>query len=220
MTQKTAPNDNENENHYSKCSPLRGGQRRALWNDLICSVVRHSPHKNTHCLKKKFKIKKKNRIRGQQTIPWYNGSPWWWAGLHGSVWGDPGAWRTSLFWGTPPCSRSAGICSHLPVTRLHSTRACVRTHTLLTFTKVFVWLFCITVCFYLIVDVLIVESDVDGERRRVMMWPQGGLLIRTIAHNKVHDGLCLWAHTEQPSHVWKLTPVYVCVRVSEWVSER
>lgn len=48
---------------------------------------------------------------------------------------------------------------------------------------------------YLIVNVLPVEGNVDGEGRRVVMWPQKRLLVGTVTHHKVHDGLSLHTHT-------------------------
>lgn len=44
----------------------------------------------------------------------------------------------------------------------------------------------------LIVDVLVVEGDVDGEGGGVVVRPQRRLLIRTIPDHEVHDGLGLW----------------------------
>ena len=48
---------------------------------------------------------------------------------------------------------------------------------------------------YLVVDALTVQGDVDGEGGGVVMRPQSRLLVRTVTHHKVHDGLRLHTHT-------------------------
>ncbi len=53
---------------------------------------------------------------------------------------------------------------------------------------------CVCVCVYLVVDALAVQGDVDGEGGGVVMRPQRRLLVRTVTHHKVHDGLSLHTH--------------------------
>lgn len=49
---------------------------------------------------------------------------------------------------------------------------------------------------HLKVCVFIVECNVDGEGRGVVMGPQVGLSLRRVFHHKVHDGVSLQAHSE------------------------
>jgi len=44
---------------------------------------------------------------------------------------------------------------------------------------------------YLVVDVFTVQGDVDGEGGGVVVRPQRRLLVGTVAHHEVHDGLGL-----------------------------
>ena len=60
------------------------------------------------------------------------------------------------------------------------------------FIKVLLKCFCW--CVYLVVVVLPVQGDVDGEGGGVVMRPQIRLLIRAVTHHEVHDGLSLHTH--------------------------
>ncbi len=54
-----------------------------------------------------------------------------------------------------------------------------------------VFFVCVCVCVYLIVNALPVQGDVDGEGGGVVVRPQRRLLVRTVTHHKIHDGLSL-----------------------------
>lgn len=72
---------------------------------------------------------------------------------------------------------------------------------------------CVCVCVYLIVDVLSVQGNVDGESGRVVMRPQERLLVRTITYHKVHDGLSLNTHTHTECEV-------VCTTNGEFIHSK
>lgn len=59
---------------------------------------------------------------------------------------------------------------------------------------------------YLVVNVFAVEGDVDGERGRVVMRSQRRLLVGTVAHHEIHDGLSLHA-----AQVKKSRKSFICV---------
>lgn len=132
---------------------------------------------------------------GLQRTPWCSGSPWWWEDPRGSVSGGPGAWRTSPSWETPRYSRNAGTCSLHPDTHTHTNAKLAVSLVFAAMRDMARW------AEYLVVNVLPVEGNVDGEGWGVVMWPQRRLLVRAVTDHKVHDGLGLHTQSMQTTAV-------------------